>query len=75
MPHLKRMACKDRLSEAGSVADLVAHRAAREAFLAQARHDAERWLDEHGSFRCDAVAVRRPDESFPPPATRPEAHP
>jgi hypothetical protein len=34
--------------------------ARRTAILAQARLDAERWIDEGGSFRAEAVALRRP---------------
>jgi hypothetical protein len=38
--------------------------ARREAMLAQARLDAERWLDDGGSLRTEAVAL-------PPPETNP----
>src|SRR5215218_10320042 len=35
--------------------------ARREAILAQARDDAERWVDDGGSFRAEAVALPPPD--------------
>ena len=43
---------------AGRVDDFLAH---RKAILAQARLDAERWLDDGGSFRAEAVAMPRPE--------------
>jgi hypothetical protein len=33
----------------------------REPTLAQTRLDAERWLDDSGSFRAEAVALPRPE--------------
>jgi hypothetical protein len=42
---------------ADQVDDFLTRRA---AILAQARLDAERWVDEGGSFRADAVALPRP---------------
>ncbi len=33
----------------------------REAILAQARHDAEQWLDDGGSFSSDTVALALPE--------------
>jgi hypothetical protein len=47
---------------AGRVDDFYAR---REAFIAQARLDAERWLDEGGSFSPEAVA-----EAMAPPTPR-----
>jgi hypothetical protein len=35
--------------------------ASRDAVLAQARLDAERWLDDSGSFRAEAPALARPE--------------
>jgi hypothetical protein len=43
---------------AGRVDDFLARRA---AILAQARLDAERWVDEGGSFQAEAVALPRPE--------------
>lgn len=43
---------------AGRVDDFLARRA---AILAQARVDAERWVDDGGSFRAEAVAMPRPE--------------
>jgi hypothetical protein len=37
--------------------------ARREATLTQARLDAERWLDDGGSFRAEAAALPRPETS------------
>jgi hypothetical protein len=42
---------------ATGVGDLLARRAARQSVLAQARIDAERWIDDGGSFRLDAAAA------------------
>jgi hypothetical protein len=51
MPHLKQdRSIALRENEAGR--DLIAR---REAILAQARIDAERWIDDGGSFHADAV--------------------
>jgi hypothetical protein len=46
---------------AGRVDDFLARRA---AILALARLDAERWVDEGGSFQAEAVALPRP-ETYP----------
>ena len=35
--------------------------ARRQAILARAHLDAERWVDDGGSFRADAVALPRPE--------------
>jgi hypothetical protein len=43
---------------AGRVDDFLAR---RDAILAQARLDAERWLDDGGSFRAEAAALARPE--------------
>jgi hypothetical protein len=40
------------------LADFLARRSAR---ISRARLDAERWLDDSGSFRADAVALPRPE--------------
>jgi hypothetical protein len=42
------------------VGDLIARRVAREAILAEARLDAERWIDDVGSLRVEAAALSRP---------------
>jgi hypothetical protein len=47
---------------AGRVDDFLARRA---AIQARARQDAERWVDDGGSFQAEAVAVALP---------RPESH-
>jgi hypothetical protein len=46
---------------AGRVDDFLARRA---SILAHARLDAERWVDEGGSFSAEAVALPRP-ETYP----------
>src|SRR5437867_7835864 len=46
---------------ADRVGDLVVRRAAREAILAEALLDAERWIDDRGSLRVDAVPLPRPE--------------
>ncbi|TML99384.1 MAG: hypothetical protein E6G10_19165 [Actinobacteria bacterium] len=49
---------RDRLAD--RVGDLVAHRAAREVILAEARLDAECWIDDGESLRVEAVPLPRP---------------
>jgi hypothetical protein len=47
---------RKRLSE--RLGDLIAH---RDATLAQARLDAQYWVDDGGSFRAEAVALPHPE--------------
>jgi hypothetical protein len=71
---------RDRAAEGGKsdtherladrVDDFIARRS---AILDQARIDAERWVDDDGSFRAEALPL--PDEFVVPPGTRLETKP
>lgn len=78
MPHLK-IKLRDSADDGGVVGthrpltdrlgDLIAR---RDAILAQARLDAERWIDDGGSFRSEAVpSAPTEDELMNVNATRP----
>jgi hypothetical protein len=71
MPHLKEdRSLELRDNEAGG--DLIAR---REAFLARARLDAERWIDDGGSFHAEAVtAAPAEDDLNNVPAAWPAKH-